>query len=49
MIQTVTTKTLQVEIMVNKNSDKQYLYTLFMHKTWKFRATPFLVNSQFKL
>ena len=32
MIQTVTTKTLQVEIMFNKNSDKQYLYTLFMHK-----------------
>ena len=32
MIQTVTTKTLQVETMFNKNSDKQYLYTLFMHK-----------------
>ena len=46
MIQTVTTKTLQVEIMFNEISDKQYLYTLFMHKN-SYKRTKFVILLEF--
>ena len=46
MIQTVTTKTLQVEIMFNKISVKQYLYTLFMHKK-SYKRTKFVTLLEF--
>ena len=45
-MQTVTTKTLQVEIMFNKNSDKQYTYTLFMHKK-SYKRTKFVTLLEF--
>ena len=46
MIQTVTSKTLQVEIMFNNSSDKQYMYTLFMHKK-RYKRTKFVTLLEF--
>ena len=41
MIQTVSTKTLRVEIMFNEISDKQYLYISFMHQK-SYKRTKFV-------